>query len=221
MSVLWPITDKKYQINREVCCVPGFLMLGKLLPKHIDNPEIYHLVIALLPWSSRVGLTSVFWSPSASGVKLPTPSLQEPGSYHIYCPEAAHVLLAMAHVTVNEAWEDTTDNSWLREYPVTLVQFLLYLYRNISSFSVVCTSQEFLEKLVAVLFPKRRNLARFQELASDSENDGEAEPAPFLSNTLLISHPARKCVFDFLRVIMTDSLTSPTSAKSQESLMPF
>ena len=39
---------EKYQINREVCSVPGFLMLDKLLPKHIDIPEIYHLVIALL-----------------------------------------------------------------------------------------------------------------------------------------------------------------------------
>jgi len=39
---------QKYQINREVCSVPGFLMLDKLLSKHIDIPEIYHLVIALL-----------------------------------------------------------------------------------------------------------------------------------------------------------------------------
>ena len=39
---------QKYQINREVCGVPGFPMLDKLLPKHIDIPEIYHLVIALL-----------------------------------------------------------------------------------------------------------------------------------------------------------------------------
>ena len=50
-------------------------------------------------WDS---LTSVFWSPSASGVKFPTPSPQEPGARNIYCPEAAHVLLAMAHIMVNE-----------------------------------------------------------------------------------------------------------------------
>ncbi|XP_078381850.1 WD repeat and FYVE domain-containing protein 3-like isoform X3 [Oculina patagonica] len=220
---------QKYQINREVCTVPGFLMLDKLLPKHIDIPEVYHLVIALLlghpvsdvyagvqfDWDS---LTSVFWSPSSSGVKFPTPSPQEPGARNIYCAEAAHMLLSMANIMVNEAWEDTADNSRLREYPETLIQFLLFLYRNISSFSVVCTSQEFLEKLVAVLFPKRRNLAKFQELASDSENEWEpgteAEPSSFSSKTLLITHPARKCVFEFLRVIMTDALTSPTSAKS-------
>ena len=61
-------------------------------------------------------------------------------------------------------------------------------------------------------------LTSFTQLASDSENEGEpgtdAEPSMYSSRTLLITHPARKCVFEFLRVIMTDSLTSPTSAKS-------
>ena len=47
-------------------------------------------------------LYSVFWTSSASGVKLPTPSPQEPSSYNIYCPEAAHVLLAMTHAMVNQ-----------------------------------------------------------------------------------------------------------------------
>ena len=54
---------------------------------------------AQFDWDS---LYSVFWSPSASGVKLPTPSPQEPGLYNIYCPEAAYILLAMAHIMVNE-----------------------------------------------------------------------------------------------------------------------
>ena len=42
-----------------------------------------------------------------------------------------------------------------------------------------------------------------------------SEPSPFLSKTLLTTHPARKCVFEFLRVITTDSLTSPSAAKGQ------
>lgn len=50
-------------------------------------------------WDS---LTSVFWSPSASGVKFPARSPPEPGSRNIYCPEAAHVLLSMVFVMVNE-----------------------------------------------------------------------------------------------------------------------
>ena len=39
---------QKYEINRDVCSIPGFLMLAKLLPKHVDIPELYHLLIALL-----------------------------------------------------------------------------------------------------------------------------------------------------------------------------
>ena len=57
----------------------------------------------------------------------------------------------------------------------------------------------------------------FIQLGSDSENEGEpgAESEPvFSSQSLLISHPTRKCVFEFLRVIMTDSLTSNSSSKS-------
>ena len=50
-------------------------------------------------WDS---LTSVFWSPSSSGVKFPARSPPEPGSRNIYCPEAAHVLLSMVYVMVNE-----------------------------------------------------------------------------------------------------------------------
>ena len=57
----------------------------------------------------------------------------------------------------------------------------------------------------------------FIQLGSDSENEGEpgteSEPV-FSSQSLLISHPTRKCVFEFLRVIMTDSLTSNTTPKS-------
>ena len=36
------------------------------------------------------------------GVKMPTSSPPEPSSYNIYCQEAAHVLLTMAHIMVNE-----------------------------------------------------------------------------------------------------------------------
>jgi hypothetical protein len=65
---------------------------------------------------------------------------------------------------VFQDWENTEDGSWLREYPVTLIQFLVFLYRNVAPFSVVCTGQEFLENLVAILFPKRRRLAKSQEV---------------------------------------------------------
>lgn len=153
-------------------------MLSSLLPRHVDVPEIYHLVIALLlghPVSDVYAgvqfdwhnLYSVFWSSTSTGVKTTPPSPRDPTAHTIYCPDAAVVLLSMARTMVNEEWENTEEGSWLREYPVTLIQFLVFLYRNVAQFSAVCTEnkQEFLENLVAILFPKRRRLLRSQEVS--------------------------------------------------------
>lgn len=59
-------------------------------------------------------------------------------------------------------------------------------------------------------------LSNLQFVESDSEEiiENHCEAASS-SQTLLITHPARKCVFEFLRVIMTDSLVSPTASKGQ------
>ena len=36
------------------------------------------------------------------------------------------------------------------------MEFLTYLYRNVGEFGSVCTTQDFLENLVGILFPRRR-----------------------------------------------------------------
>ena len=36
------------EVNKSVVNVPGFLTLNRLLSKHVEVPEIYHLVISLL-----------------------------------------------------------------------------------------------------------------------------------------------------------------------------
>ena len=53
--------------------------------------------------------------------------------------------------------EDDDKGSWLQEYPVTLVQFLLYLYHNVSEFKPVCMSPPFLCGLASTLFPYPSN----------------------------------------------------------------
>ena len=52
--------------------------------------------------------------------------------------------------------EGVEEGSWLNRYPETVIEFLTYLYRNVGEFGAVCTSQDFLENLVGILFPKRR-----------------------------------------------------------------
>ncbi|XP_048589940.1 WD repeat and FYVE domain-containing protein 3-like [Nematostella vectensis] len=223
--------NEKYEICKEISNIPGFLVLCNLLPRHVDIPEIYHLLIALLlghPVSEVYAgaqfdwhnLYSVFWSSSCAGVKTTPPSPRDPAKYTIYCSEAASVLLSMAKAMVNEAWEDTEEGSWLREYPVTLIQFLLFLYNNVQQFGAICTGHEFLESLVAVLFPKRRRQLRSRkESTSDSDKEDKEDESsagvPVADNTLLITHLAYECIFDFLRVVMTDGLTCTPASKGQ------
>jgi hypothetical protein len=51
-------------------------------------------------------------------------------------------------------WQGSPQGSWLVEYPVTVVQFLTFLYHNVEQFSVISSSQDFIEHLVAVAFPE-------------------------------------------------------------------
>ena len=45
------------------------------------------------------------------------------------------------------------DEDVLRDYPVTLVQFLLYMYHNLSDFMLLSIQPDFIAALAATLFP--------------------------------------------------------------------
>ncbi len=40
--------DKKQEINRDICHVPGFQALQLVLPRHADTPDLYFLLVAML-----------------------------------------------------------------------------------------------------------------------------------------------------------------------------
>ena len=48
---------------------------------------------------------------------------------------------------------DQKCSTWLQEYPVTLMQFLLFLYHNQPDFISLSITSEFISGLVATLFP--------------------------------------------------------------------
>ena len=48
---------------------------------------------------------------------------------------------------------DVDGEDWLRDYPVTLVQFLLFLYHNQSDFIQLSVQPDFIAALAATLFP--------------------------------------------------------------------
>lgn len=52
-----------------------------------------------------------------------------------------------------QPWQSEEEGSWLREYPVTLMQFFRYLYHNVTDLSPMWHSPDFLCALAAAVFP--------------------------------------------------------------------
>ncbi|XP_023814561.1 WD repeat and FYVE domain-containing protein 3 isoform X4 [Oryzias latipes] len=226
------------EINRDACHFPGFPVLQTLLPKHTNVPELYFLLMALflqqpvnmLPDSLQVHFdldslwTFIFGIPASSGTVV--------GSIHSVCTEAAFLLLAMLRSMLNLPWQSEEEGSWLREYPVTLMQFFRYLYHNVPDLSPMWHSAEFLCALAAAVFPF--NIRPYSEMVSDLDDEAGSPTEEFKafagdsgmnrsqseycnvgSKTSLTNHPAKKYVFDFMRVLIMDNLcTTPASKQT-------
>lgn len=59
--------------------------------------------------------------------------------------------------------------AWLNDYPVTIIQFLFFLYRNFTDFMQVFMSAEVLGALAGTLFPK--------PASSSQDSSGASTPA--------------------------------------------
>nr|XP_018916724.1 PREDICTED: WD repeat and FYVE domain-containing protein 3 [Bemisia tabaci] len=205
--------------------VPGFQHLAWLLPLHIDVPEVYFLLMALmmgqpvklLPADPKLDLDNV-WS-FIYGVPVKQ-SVSTISGQVTLCLEAVVVLLGMVRTMLNQ--ENSNPESlplWLKDYPVTIIQFLFFLYHNLADFMPIFMTPEVLSALGATLFPPPST-----SLATTPEEDKQAESGIFTSvstvkeSSELSSHPAHKFVMDFLRVIVVDSLSLPTTAKTTPTL---
>ncbi|XP_052816149.1 WD repeat and FYVE domain-containing protein 3-like isoform X4 [Mya arenaria] len=224
------------EVNTEICTAPGFTVLGWLLPKHNGIPEVYLLLMAMLlgqhisniPQDIQLNLDSVWMVLFGSPVSVPGVSLTSNKDIQL-CPDAAILLLTMVRSMLNPMLNLSSD-SWLREYPVTLVQFLLFLYHNQSDFIQLSIQPDFIAALAATLFPYFSPDA--DEIVTTPEE--EFKVAQLLSNlpfpdsdpvvyvrsperdksSYLTNHPARKYVIEFLRTIVIDSMSQPVVAKS-------
>ncbi|XP_074647224.1 WD repeat and FYVE domain-containing protein 3-like [Tubulanus polymorphus] len=235
------------EINLEVCHIPGFTALQWLLPKHANVPELYFLLMALLlgqpvkelPDNIQFDLDSV-WTFIFGVPASQTMSSARKDVKPEICPEAALVILAMIRAMLNqetyiksslmqsEQCKVEDEYLWLNEYPVTLMQFLLFLYHNQPDFVPLCMSSEFLCGLAATLFPYKLNSESNSEIGSpidefkpftDSDNTIVLLKSPEKSaSTTLSKLPARKFVMDFLRMIVVDSLSLPISSKSPPAI---
>ncbi|KAG5834255.1 hypothetical protein ANANG_G00259620 [Anguilla anguilla] len=226
------------EINREACHFPGFPVLQSFLPKHTNVPELYFLLMAMflqqpvselpenLQFSSQFDLDSIwtfiFGVPASSGAVV--------GSIHNVCTEAAFLLLAMLRSMLNLPWQSEEEGSWLREYPVTLMQFFRYLYHNVPDLAPMWLSPEFLCALAATVFPF--NIRPYSEMVTDLDdevgspaeefkafaadtgmNRSQSEYCNVGSKTYLTNHPAKKYVFDFMRVLIMENLCMTPATK--------
>ncbi|XP_066304852.1 WD repeat and FYVE domain-containing protein 3-like isoform X4 [Branchiostoma lanceolatum] len=233
-----PSKSQNREINKEACQLPGFMVLQWLLPKHAHIPELYFILMALLlgqsarkpPKNPQFDLDSIwtyiFGVPASQSAGSITP--QQP-----MCPDAVIVILSMVRAMFNQPWQMEDEGSWLREYPVTLLQFLLFLYHNNPDFVPLCQSPDFLCALAATLFPLTAR--PYSELVSEPESEmaspaesseeykafAESMVASKSSDSVstaargsipsLTTHPARKFVMDFVRIIIVDSLAHSTN----------
>ncbi|CAH1794598.1 unnamed protein product [Owenia fusiformis] len=225
-------SQQNHEINQDTSHIPGFTSLQWLLPKHSDIHELYFLLMALLlgqpvkrlPECEQFDLDSV-WT-FIFGVPASQSGAKKANNRAELCPEAAFVILSMIRYMLNQPESLEGEGTWLHEYPITLMQFLLFLYHNQADFIPLCMSEEFLCGLVATLFPYRLSSVSSSEVSSPvdefkpypgSEDMVLIESSPqstVNTETKLTSHPAKKFVLDFMRMIVVDSLSLPSSSKT-------
>ncbi|XP_045427023.1 WD repeat and FYVE domain-containing protein 3 isoform X3 [Pipistrellus kuhlii] len=222
------------EINRDACHFPGFPVLQSFLPKHTNVPALYFLLMALflqqpvseLPENLQFDLDSIwtfiFGVPASSGTVV--------SSIHNVCTEAAFLLLGMLRSMLNSPWQSEEEGSWLREYPVTLMQFFRYLYHNVPDLASMWMSPDFLCALAATVFPF--NIRPYSEMVTDLDDEVGSPAEEFKAfaadtgmnrsqseycnvgvKTYLTNHPAKKFVFDFMRVLIIDNLCLTPASK--------
>uniref|UniRef100_A0A8D1T207 WD repeat and FYVE domain-containing protein 3 n=1 Tax=Sus scrofa TaxID=9823 RepID=A0A8D1T207_PIG len=222
------------EINRDACHFPGFPVLQSFLPKHTNVPALYFLLMALflqqpvseLPENLQFDLDSIwtfiFGVPASSGTVV--------SSIHNVCTEAAFLLLGMLRSMLHSPWQSEEEGSWLREYPVTLMQFFRYLYHNVPDLASMWMSPDFLCALAATVFPS--NIRPYSEMVTDLDDEVGSPAEEFKAfaadtgmnrsqseycnvgvKTYLTNHPAKKFVFDFMRVLIIDNLCLTPASK--------
>uniref|UniRef100_A0A8C0GX95 Alfy-like armadillo-like repeat domain-containing protein n=1 Tax=Chelonoidis abingdonii TaxID=106734 RepID=A0A8C0GX95_CHEAB len=183
----------------------GLTVLQACLMDHIHLPEIYLLV---------------------SGLFLGTPQCDPPEAdldsmlqwllqnHHVedvlkagLCTEAVALLLEMVKATVNKPFAGT-EGSWEVAYPGNIMQFLCLIYHSYPQDPVWCCS-DFLQTLATVVFHVRAPQGGCEGLSHlKGPAAAEANSCPNSPAAPLPEHPAKKQVWDFLRILLMESLLS-------------
>lgn len=204
------------EVKTAVLRIPGFQYLEWLLPFHLEIPEIYYLLTALIMGQpvkvlgndhTKLDLDRVWaflWG---------TPIAQSPAPKVNLCPEAVCALLVMVRHIVHS--NDCTVD-WLDSHPVTIVQVLFSMYHNLPDFMSVLMLGDVVSALASVLFPITRKDGTTSDNSSPSTPDNSNSTIIFTPPvpSQLTDRSVRKFVIDFLRVIVVDSLSLSLTGKT-------
>ncbi|XP_026707231.1 WD repeat- and FYVE domain-containing protein 4 [Athene cunicularia] len=196
----------------------GFSVLQRCLTDHIHIPEIYLLLAGLL-------LATPQSEPPEAAKKDLESMLQWILQHHLtenvlkigLCAEAAALLLEMVRVTVDKPVADTK-TSWEIAYPENVIQFLYLIYHSYTQ-DPMWHCPDFLKTLAMVAFHSGPPKGVSEGLLTPdgpaiAEGKGCADP----SSLLLLPHPAKKQVWDFVRVLLMDSLLNIPANKQGHPL---
>ncbi|XP_019355019.2 WD repeat- and FYVE domain-containing protein 4 [Alligator mississippiensis] len=185
----------------------GFTVLQTSLCKHTHIPEIYLLVAGLFlatpqcepPEAAKSDLDSMLqWLlQNHCRENILTAGL---------CMEAAALLLEMVKSMVNEPGAGT-ENSWEMVYPGNVIQFLCLIYHSYPQDPVWCSS-DFLKALAMIVFYSGMHGTCKSSSASDGSVAAEENGCGDPSAAPLPPHPAKKQVWDFVRILLMESLLS-------------
>ncbi|OPJ84437.1 WD repeat- and FYVE domain-containing protein 4 isoform B [Patagioenas fasciata monilis] len=196
----------------------GFSVLQRCLMDHVHIPEIYLLVSGLF-------LATPQSEPPEAAKKDLESMLQWISQHHLtenvlkigLCAEAAVLLLEMVRVTVDKPIADT-EGSWEIAYPVNVIQFLCLIYHSYTQ-DPMWHCPDFLKTLAMVAFHSGPPKGVSEGLLSPdgpaiAEGKGYVDP----SSLPLLPHPAKKHVWDFVQVLLMDSLLNIPATKQGHPL---
>ncbi|XP_055577181.1 WD repeat- and FYVE domain-containing protein 4 isoform X4 [Falco biarmicus] len=196
----------------------GFSTLQRCLIDHVHIPEIYLLVAGLF-------LATPQSEPPETAKEDLESMLQWILQHHLtenvlkigLCGEAAALLLEMVRVTVDKPIADA-EASWEIAYPGNVVQFLCLIYHSYTQ-DPVWHCPDFLKTLAMVAFHSGPPKGGSEDLLTPdgpaiAEGKGCVDPSSFL----LLPHPAKKHVWDFVRVLLMDSLLNIPANKQGHPL---
>ena len=196
--------------------INGFQYLEWLLPHHLEVPELYFLLTALIMGQpvkclasehTKIDLDRVWqflWgAPISSSSNSPKVVL---------CPEGVCVLLSIVRTIVHSE----NEIAWLKNHPVTIIQVIFSLYHNLPDFMPILMLGDVISSLVAILFPPTGDSEVESNASTPEESDITQNPliVGSKSENKLTEHPVRKFVIDLLRVIVIDSLSLAVVGKT-------